>query len=131
MRRFAPVFLPVAVLLAVIVFFQQSAGEPLPTVVISSIRELHRAEVQYRSIYGHYADSKQLGEVAATRTAAALADGYRLELKLTSTGYEITAAPLKGRRWSYCSDEQMSLRYGNDSRVCRQQQPAVKKFPIR
>lgn len=78
--------------------------------VVRSIENLHRAESQYKVRNGRYGSLADLGPAGAklvsANIAAGVANGYRLRVLLSESGYTITAWPVNdgktGFRSYYC-----------------------------
>jgi hypothetical protein len=82
---------------------------------IGAIQQIHQAEVEYLSRFGHYGDLQELGPASADLISQELTagkiEGYQLSLTRTKTSYTITARPLNPDLPSFSSDETLSMTY--------------------
>ena len=105
-------------------------GHNPATAVIASIRTLHTAEVQYYSQLGSYGELRDLGpngaDLIPAELAIGLTVGYRFTLKLSTTGYVVTALPIDNQGPSFYSDETMIMRQGTTTRPASASGPQLR-----
>ena len=111
------------------------------TAALQAVKTIHRAEAQYFSQYGKYANSlTELGPPTSGTAGANAADlihedlasgtkgGYKFALAATPTGYTINAQPVSfGSTGSktYYSDQSMSVRVNNGQEPAGPSSPEV------